>query len=162
MKTKISAAVIALFFLMACGSSEPKQEAAQNVEEDVNVKFILKASNMMFIKMDKDSVLIANEPISTNAQVFEIVDLNNGRCALKVAPGKYVVDDRKKENKLFGNSPNTWDWESFEIIALDQTKVNIKASSGMFVCADQTAGSFLKADRAGAGDWETFELLRQN
>jgi hypothetical protein len=162
MKTKISAAVIALFFLMACGSSDqPKEEDKQPEVATPSQKFIIKASNMMYVVINKDSSLIANETDPTKAEVFEKMDKGNGKYALKARTGKYVIAHRVRGDSLFANSNNDWEWETFELIALDQTKINIKTSNGKYVSTDERLGNILIANRDAAQSWETFTLESQ-
>jgi hypothetical protein len=160
MKTKISAAVIALFFLMGCGSSEqPKQEEQKQPEAAVqNLKFIIKASNSQYVVMGPDSILVASEPIPTKALVFEKIDLENGKIGLRVPFGKYVCDDRGKEYYIYANKEHCSDWEMFEIVAVDQWTFHLKSSTGKYVSADQSLGNKLIANRDKPSSWETFRM----
>jgi len=163
MKTKIGAAVIALLFLMACGSDQPKQEEQNTTAETQpsGNKFILKAANMMYIAVQPDSTLKASQPDPTKADVFERVDLGDGKTALKTANGRYVTDNRAGSSELRGFCEHASDWEQFEIIALDQAKVNIKASSGKYVSADLGKDGIINASSEHASDWEAFTLEAQ-
>jgi hypothetical protein len=145
MKTKISATVIGLLFLMSsCGSpsDQPKGEEQPTATTEIATptKFTLKASNMKYITIAADSSLVANEADPTKALIFEKIDQGDGKSVLKMPNGKYCIEDRNFNNKLFANSPNPWGWETFEIIALDNTKINIKASTGKFVTVDKSNG----------------------
>jgi hypothetical protein len=159
MKTKIGTAGIALFFLMACGSSEQKQEPAQTETTAQSNKYIMKASNMMYVTIGSDQVLVANEPNPTKAETFEKMDLGNGKSALRASTGKYVSDDREKDGQLDVFREEAHEWETFEVIALDNTKVNIKSSRGKYVGADyDKLDGKLAASRDEAHDWEAFDL----
>lgn len=158
MKTKISAAVIALFFLAACGSSDtPKQEEQTAATEPATpTKFVLKGSNMMYLAISPaDSSVIANQPDPTKAVVFEKIDQGDGKCVIKVPSGLYLIENRNLNNQIFANSPNPWGWETFEIVALDNTKINIKGSSGMFVSTDKGNG-MVSSITDNPSDAETF------
>jgi hypothetical protein len=163
MKTKISATIIALFFLTACGSSDQnKTEDEKQPEVAVpSQKFKLKASNMMYVVINTDSSLVANQPDPTKAEVFERVDKENGKCALKASNGKFVCANRARKDYMLANSDNNWEWETFEIIALDQTKINIKTSNGKFVSSDASLDHTLIANRDLAQSWETFDMEAQ-
>jgi hypothetical protein len=158
MKTKIGAAIIALFFLMSCGSSEQKTEDQKQSETKQNLKFILRASTFKYVTIGADSILVANQSDPTKAEVFEKVDLENGKSAIRASNGKFVSDNRANQSKIDAFRDQASGWEEFEIIAVDQTKVNIKSSAGKFVSADQSKGDRLVADRDKAGAWETFDL----
>jgi hypothetical protein len=159
MKTKISAGIIALLFLMACGSSDSNQTTFSqepSKTEVKNEKFIIKASNSMYLSMSPDSLLFANQPDPTKAEIFEKVDLGNGKMGLKTAKGKFVSDNRSNESKIDVIRDQASGWEEFEIIALDQSSVNIRSSQGKYLCADQSKNNILIADREKPGAWETF------
>jgi hypothetical protein len=148
MKIKISTPLIALLIFVSSCLNESK-------------KMTLQASNNMYVVLDKDSALVANEPNASKAEIFERVRLGNGKCALKTSKGKFVSHDRVKENRLFGNRNNAYEWETFEIIRVDPTKINLKSSTGKMVCTDQAKGNVLIADRDYAGDWETFTVEKK-
>jgi hypothetical protein len=159
MKTKISAAVIALFFLMACGSSEQKQADQTATETSGQAKkFILKASNMKYVAIQPDSTLSANQSDPTKAEVFEKVDLENGKSSIKASNGRYVTDNRGDEAKMNVVYDHASEWETFEFIALDPTRINIKSSTGRFVSSDPGQDGKVTANRDNASDWETFTM----
>lgn len=159
MKTKISGAVIALFFLMACGSSDqPKEEEKQPEVVAPSKKFVIKAHNMMYVVINSDSVLVANQADPTKAEVFEKIDQGNGKFALRASTGRYVSNNQANSFvvDVIRNTPS--DWEQFELIALDQTTANIKASSGKYISADLASTNILYGNKDIASDWETFTL----
>jgi len=159
MKTKISAAIIALVFLMACGSSEQKPgDQATSETSAQGQKFTLKAANAMYITIQPDSSLRANQPDPTKAEVFEKVDLENGKSALRASNGRYVTDERGKNSIMDVVYDHANDWETFEFIALDPTKINIKSSIGKFVSADLGQDGVITANRDKASDWEAFTM----
>jgi hypothetical protein len=159
MKTKISSLVIVLFFVIGCGSSDQKQAESPNVANTLPaVKFSLKASNMMYVAIQADSTLKANQADPTKAEVFEKVEMDNSKCALLGSNGKYVIDNRNKGDTVFVNSNNKWEWETFEIIMLDPTRANIRTSTGKFVSSDPGFDGILTAKTVNASDWETFTL----
>jgi hypothetical protein len=159
MKTKIGAAIIGLLFLMACGSDKPKTEEQTQDQTAASTKFALKATNMMYLVIGPDSVLVANQADPTKAEVFEKVDMGNGKCALKAASnGKFVSSDLGHNYVVDVIRDAASGWETFEIIALDPTTINIKDSNGKFISADLGADSRLSANRDQASTWETFYL----
>lgn len=153
-------AMAGLLLMMACGSSDKSNQPDQQTQAAPapNKKFILKAANSKYVAIGSDTTLIANEPIPTKAEVFEKVDMGNGKFALKASNGKFVCDDRTKKDRLYVNRPTAGEWESFEIIAVDQMSVNIKASTGKFVTNDQVNGDAIVADRDSPSSWETFVM----
>jgi hypothetical protein len=162
MKTKLSAIVV-LFFLMACGSGDttsPAEKPAEEVKPQA-MKFILKGSDGNYVTIAPDFALVANQAESEKAEVFEKVDVGNGKCSIKASNGKFVSDDRSKYSQLFANRDQNGEWETFEIIALDQQFVNIKTSAGKFVSCDRSKNSIFYGDRPEAGDWEKFSLIKQ-
>lgn len=158
MKTKISAAIIGLFFLMACGSSEEKKGDQTTETSAQGQKFTLKAANAMYIAIQPDSSLRANQPDPTKAEVFEKVDLENGKSALRISDGRYVTDERGKNSIMDVVYDHAHDWETFEFIALDPTTINIKSTLGKFVSADLGQDGIITANRDNASDWEAFTM----
>jgi hypothetical protein len=162
MKNKFSAIVV-LLFLMACGSddnsgqTEPQAEAAK----EPGMKFILKASNGNYVTIAPNFTMIANQPESGSADVFEKIDLGNGKSAIKAPNGKFVSDDRSQNSLLFANRDQNGEWETFEIINLDELSVNLKTSAGAFVSGDRSKGDTLYGNRPEAGEWEKFSLIKQ-
>src|ERR1035437_8115487 len=147
MKTKISAAIL-LIFLMSCGSGDQQNKTdgqTTTSAQPQSSKFILKAWNNMYLSLNKDSVLTADQQDSTKAEIFEKIDQGNGKLSFKASTGKFVSDDRVKNNNLIANRGNVNEWELFEFISVDQTKINIKSSGGKFVSADQGKGNILIA-----------------
>jgi hypothetical protein len=160
------APIIILFFLIACGSGQKQDQIIFAPEpivpnaklEKVNIaeKFIIKASNNMYLCISPDSTLIANQSDPIKAEVFKKVDLENGKIAIKTSGGKFISDNRNNNSILDAIRNQALGWEAFEIIAADPQGVNIKSSGGKYVCADQGKGNILYANRDKAGAWETF------
>jgi hypothetical protein len=157
MKTKICS-VLFLLFLMSCSPSDKSTAVEEKPTTTDDSKFIIKASNQQYLTIAQDSILIANQPDPTKAEVFEKVDQGNGKIALMASTGKYVCADRSRNASMIVNRNYAGEWETFEIIYLDKTKINLKASNGKFVSADRSAGNLVNATRDAAGDWETFNI----
>ena len=151
MKIKISLAIISLVLLItACSEDKSK-----------SMKMTLQASNNLFVVINKDSALVANEPDAAKAEVFEKVKQPNGKWAIKTSKGKFITDDRSKGNIIYANRAAAYDWELFEIVRTEPSKINLKASSGKFISADYDKGSILTANRDAAADWETFTIEKK-
>ena len=124
-------------------------------------KFIIKASNGKYVTINpKNSILIANQPDPTKAEVFELVILRNG-SALKTSSGKFVSANFSNDIPLVANSNKPWDWERFQILFNRGNIFNFLSVSGKFVSADRGIGNILFANRDKALDWEAFELQPQ-
>ena len=162
MYTKVSILLFAIV-LMACGSPENKNEREDQmppIEKPKSVRMILKAgSNNLFVRVNSDTILVADISDSSKAEIFEKVDRGNGTWALKTSTGKFVSEDRYKNNMLYANRKSADAWETFEIIPVGGTKLNLKSSSGKFVCADIYQGNILVGNRDKAADWETFSII---
>jgi major membrane immunogen (membrane-anchored lipoprotein) len=162
MKTKISAAILGIVFLAACGSSDTsKDQATDAAAVGASEKFSIKASNMQYLSVGANGVLIANQTDPTKAEVFEKISLGNGKYNLKVSNGKFVCDDRAKSDSVFADKTNASDWEQFEVINIDATKINIKSSTGKYLSADLGSGAFVAAKQDKASDWETFIIEKK-
>jgi hypothetical protein len=150
MKTKISIVLISVLFMMACGTSE--QQEAPKQESN---KMVLKAYNNMYVIIVGDTALIANQPDSTKAEVFEKIDQGNGKWALKTSGGKFITDDG---TKLVANRTEVQAWELFEIIPVEGSQINLKSYTGKIVCVDGGMGARLFSNRDQASTWETLTV----
>ncbi len=120
-------------------------------------------SNNQFWDVDESTQMVyANQPDSTKAEQFELIDLKNGKISFMRSDGKYLYADQNKNANLFAGSENTWDWESFEIVYTDGAVANIKATGGKFLCAEPGNNGVLIANRTQAGEWEKFRLVKVN
>jgi hypothetical protein len=155
MKTKISIALISLLFMMACGTAEQPKEGEQQPGSN---KIILKAYNNMYVVLNGDSELVANEVDVTKAAIFEKIDQGNGKWALKSPTGRFVSDDKGRWNYLVANRTSVGGWEQFDIIEGADSKTNIKTSAGKIVSADGGNGFKLVGNRDNAGEWEAFTI----
>jgi hypothetical protein len=165
---RITARILILFLVTACGSGqeqdhiifapEPVVPNAKLERMALPEKFIIKASNNMYLSISSDSTLIANQPDPAKAEVFKKVDLENGKVAIKTSGGKFISDNRNSSSKLDAIRDQALGWETFEVIAADPQGVNVKSSGGKYICADQGKGNVLYANRDKAGAWETFIL----
>lgn len=160
MKIKFGIIVFSIF-LMACGSSEQKTDAAAGSETAANEKFIIKASNMQYLALGPNNVLIANQADPTKAEVFEKIDIGGGKYNLRASNGKFMCDDRAKSDSVFADKEKASDWEQFEIVALEGAKVNLKSSTGKYVTADLGLGGVIVSVHDQASDWELFELEKK-
>jgi hypothetical protein len=160
MKTKISATVIALFFLMACGSSDQSKTEEEKQPEVAapSLKFKLKASNMMYVAINADSLLVANQSDPTKAEVFERIILENGKVAIKASSGRFISDNRVNNSVVDVIREQALAWEEFELIAIDDVAVNIRSSTGKYVSANYAQGDILMAISDKPSTWETFTL----
>lgn len=127
--------------------------------EDLH-KFIIKADDGNYITLTQDFHLVANQPDSSKAEVFEKVDLGNGLIAIKASNGKFVCDERNENSGLIANREVAQNWETFRIIG-NLKSLNIQSSTGMFVCADHGSNNMVIANKPKASSWETFELIKK-
>lgn len=156
MKMRILTPLIILF-CMACGSANQTKKDAAEIQ--VSQKIILKAANNNYVTINQEnSFLLANQPDSAKAERFEVVDMGNGKSALKSSGGKFVSADLGQKASLIANRDAANEWETFSIIKLDQSKINITNSTGKFVSADLGLGGYFFANREKPGDWETFSI----
>lgn len=150
MKIRISI-IILLLFTMACMPNKNNDSS----------KMILKASNNMYVVLNTDLTLIANQPDASKAEIFEEICSEKGTAALKTSKGMFVSADRDRDNWLIANRTIAAEWEQFEIIKDDDENVTLKSSTGKFVTADQNIGGLLIANRDQVGTWEKFTLEKK-
>jgi hypothetical protein len=119
-------------------------------------KFMLKATDNLYVAINEDGSLGVTQSDSTKAELFEIVDLGNGKVNIKATNGKFLCTDESVEFKVLPNRDSAGPWEAYEIVNMGDSKIYIKAHTGKIVCGDRNKGSVLIANRDVAGEWETF------
>lgn len=122
------------------------------------LRFAIKAYNKMYLSIQGDLRVVANEPDSTKAEVFEMVLKREGGRAFLASNGKFLCSNLPSEGKIYASSDQAWGWEIFYVIGVSGFKVNLKALNGNFVCADKGDNDRLVANRSEAREWETFIL----
>ncbi|HEX8515130.1 MAG TPA: hypothetical protein VF868_02945 [Bacteroidia bacterium] len=160
MRTNIFLAAITTLVLSSCGSSERQADEQKDSVSSIHSdsKFIIKASNMMYLTINPDSSLVANQPDPTKAEVFQRVDLGNGKVAIKASTGRFLSNNLSKNSTVDVIREKPSGWEEFEVIALDPISVNIRSFDGKYVSADIGSDGKVTANRDAASTWETFSL----
>ena len=159
MKTKINIAVISLLFMMACGTSDQAKEESE--EKPETNKMRLKAFNNMYFVVMGDTAVIANQPDSVKAEIFERIDQGNGKWALKTSTGKFLTDDAEKKHLVLASKTQVGTTEQFEIVKLERgegSQINLKAASGKTVCANVYIGYQMIADCEKPSTWEVLTV----
>lgn len=155
MKTKISVALLALLFMMSCGSGEQGKE-----EKPESNKMVLKAYNNMYVVVYGDTAVIADQPDVAKAEVFEKIDQGNGKWAIKTSKGKFLTDEAGKDHfVLAAKNQVEGANEQFDIVPAvdgDESQFYLKASTGKAISTDLYLGNKLIANRDNASTWETF------
>ncbi len=136
-------------------------EANQTPAVQMPAKFSLKASNNMFLVIGADSVLYASESDSTKAEVFEAIDMGNGKSVIKASTGKFLSDNLSYGSKIDVIRGKASEWEMFEIIKVATNKINIKGIDGKYLSADLSTNSNISAIREKADAWEVFEIIKK-
>lgn len=99
----------------------------------IGKRFILKASNNKFLSITKDSVIAANAAEKSGAELFEAIDMGNGKIALKTTQGKFLCADRNKGSQLMANRNSAFEWETFEVKVVNNNSITLKSSNGNFI-----------------------------
>jgi hypothetical protein len=168
--------MIGALFIIGCSSNDvPSTEqttevAAVNEQAIPSGRIALKAANDRFVVCDlgaSDAMqgsLKADREVVGPWETFQVVDLGNGRIALKADNGKYVCADRALGNVLVANRDSVSDWETFVVKMLSNDQLSLQTLEGKYVSADLAAegerNGTLVADRDDVKEWETFRLQR--
>lgn len=168
MKTikKLILLLMGIVFITSCCDEDMKNqdasiEANQAPAVQLPAKFSLKAANNMFLAIGIDSILYASEPDSLKAEVFETIDMGNGKNVIKASTGKFLSDNLSYDSKIDVIRNKASDWEMFEITKVSENKINIKGTDGRYLSADLSTNSNISAIREKADAWEVFEIIKK-
>ncbi|MFI5913707.1 PQQ-dependent sugar dehydrogenase [Dactylosporangium sp. NPDC051541] len=120
---------------------------------DISLKSV---ANALFVSAQSSTTpLIAN---STTRQSFDVVDLGNGKVALKSRQtGLYVCAENAGANPLLANRATAGSWETFTLIRNTDGTVSLQAQvNGKYVTAENNGTQPLIANRDAIGPWEKF------
>lgn len=129
----------------------------------------LKAANNAYVSSnagledDRAGILVADRAEAGAWETFELVDLGDGKVALRASNGKFVCADRSIGGLLVANRDTVGDWETFELLSFDGDRKVLRTTDGRYVAADLALEGDRKgrlfADRTEAREWETFTLV---
>ena len=94
-------------------------------------------------------------------EIFEVIDVGDGKVALKTDNGRYLVAEGGGGGAINADRVEIGPWEKFTIIPLRGNKICLKTSTGHFVVAEGGGGGAVNGNRDRCGEWETFEKIKQ-
>lgn len=107
--------------------------------------------------------LISNADRALESETFALVDLGNGRKALRaIVNDKFVCAEKAGKRPLIANRFAASTWETFKLVDLGRGRIALRACNGKYVCADSAGRKPLIANRDRVGKWETFLLVRRD
>lgn len=98
--------------------------------------------------------LKADAPTVTGSEKFQIMDLGNGKIAIKAfVNNKYICADNAGVSPLIANGTSCGTWETFQKIDAGSGHVFLKSlANNKYVCADNAGKSPLIANRDQPGN----------
>ena len=165
--TQLASVAFSLCLLVACADPEPEENVA-DVATGVTIALMSNTNEYVSCELNAENpnfgILRANRAEAKDWEKIEMVDLGEGKIALKAANGKFVCDVRNNGSLLIANRDGVGEWETFSLDSLGDGKYAIKASSGKYVSVEHTLpdsiSNGLVANRDAVGDWEKFTLVK--
>lgn len=124
----------------------------------IGKRFILKTSENKFLSINKDSVVAANATEKSDAEIFEAIEMGNGKIALKTIKGKFVCADRNQRNEIVANRNSAFEWETFEVKIVNNNKIILKSSNGSFVGLPDNKTNIISANSQKGELFEFIEM----
>jgi hypothetical protein len=106
----------------------------------------LKASNGKFVCADhaRKDIVVANRDAAWDWETFWLLDLGNGKFAIRTSGYKFVCSELNSQNKEITASRNDIeDWEMFSMIHFADKIIGFKAANGKFICVDENTKQLL-------------------
>lgn len=164
----VSAAGLAASILTGCGAAGTRGRAdAPGTPKERTVA--LQGSNGTYMSCDLvegDPLrerLLCKSPYIGAWEKFTLVDLGEGRAALRATNGKYVASELGEGAYLVANRDAVGPFETFALVRLEDGRITLKADNGRYVGAvfslpGDSAG-LLYATSADAMDAQRFRLI---
>ncbi len=130
----------------------------------ISIKTVnIKGSNGKYVCTDlgNNNLLFANKDHTLSWESFNLIMLNNGKCALVSCEYKYITNETEGKNEITGNRTEMKPWETFALHQIDQKHFAFKATNGKYLTIDLKTGQ-LFATAKTIGKKEIFEILYIN
>ncbi len=140
-------------------SDKDKNGIAQMYPGTAPIKIInLKGDNGKYVSLknkNKKNRMKCNKSSVGASEKFQLINLSNGKIALKGNNGHYVSSENGKKitcsRKLIGS------WEQFTLVSKGGNKYALKGSNGKYVSSEKES-EFMTCNRASIGSWEIFTI----
>jgi hypothetical protein len=125
--------------------------------QETKVKIMTFHETYVTADLDKGGQLFGNRKDVKEWEKFTIVDLGEGKVAIKASNNKYVTVNN--EGKLFARALVAQEHETFTKVAVQENWVAFKAYNGKYVVCDKDKKYELIASRDNVQEWESFNLM---
>jgi hypothetical protein len=125
--------------------------------QEAKVKLMTFHETFVSADLDKAAQLIGDRKDAKDWEKFTIVDLGEGKIAIKASNNKYVTvaDD----GKLFARALVVQERETFTKVTVNENWIAFKAYNGKFVVCDKDKKYELAAVRDNVQEWESFNIM---
>jgi formylglycine-generating enzyme required for sulfatase activity/predicted MPP superfamily phosphohydrolase/energy-coupling factor transporter ATP-binding protein EcfA2 len=130
--------------------------------EENTYKIALQAHNGQYVAAagGGGGKLIAKSDQINEWEIFNVVELPEGKVNLQVHNGQYVRAKGGGGGELIANSSSPQEFETFEMTFLEDNKITFQAHNGHFVSVRDEGEYELTANRRKPRAWEIFILTK--
>ena len=163
----LSVAGLVALIIAGCGSPTGNPGPGSNTPKERTVA--LQGGNGTYVSCDLaegDPLrerLLCRSPYIGAWEKFTLVDLGEGRVALRATNTKYVAAELDLGAYLVASRDAVGPYETFALVQLEDGRITLKAHNGQYVGAAFTAPGdsvgMLFATSADAGDAQRFKLI---
>lgn len=98
---------------------------------------MLKASNNKYLCVEIDSLVYANRESGSVWETFILIDLGNGRCAIKAHTGLYLCAEMDKKQEITASRKSIGSWETFTIEEITDNLFTFKGVNNKYLSVDK-------------------------
>jgi len=130
--------------------------------EENTYKIALQAHNGQYVAAagGGGGKLVAKSDQINEWEMFNVVELPEGKVNLQVHNGQYVRAKGGGEGELIANSSSPQEFETFEMTFLEDNKITFQAHNGHFVSVRDEGEYELAANRRKPRAWEILTLTK--
>lgn len=136
-----------------------QQQMSQPQVSSLSGRIALKTRKGQYIGVqrgERDGIVAKREAIGAG-ETFELINLGDGKVALKANNGNYV--NTEQDQDVAATVQSIGASATFELIEVGDRQVALKANNGQYLCAEKGGGQTVVANRSEIGPWETFEMI---
>jgi hypothetical protein len=135
------------------------ENKAKQAEEKPQTVYIQSfRGNYCSAELDSECHLTCNRKTFNDWERFQMLEVTDGRFALRASNNKYVFVDKKKGGLLIASKNQMEDSELFEIEPQPNSFFTLRSSDGKYVSCREDENMILKVSAKSAKEWEVFRI----
>lgn len=121
-------------------------------------KFSLRAQNGQYISSENPLSLLANKTSAGENEIFEIIELDETRVAIKCASGKFLCSVSGGGKQITATSDKIKEHEAFTIVKLRSNY--LKSFNGFYISLDNSVEGKIQVNKKEFSPNEQFEFVK--